>query len=57
MQQALRAPAPTAIALNMQIRNSSVTHCFFNRESFQLSSFNNVSHLDDPRRHAFQTYG
>ena len=56
-QQALQAPAATAIALNMQIRNSSVTHCFFNREAFQLSSFNTVSHLDDPQRHAFQTYG
>lgn len=56
-QQILQAPAATAIALNMQIRNSSVTHCFFNREAFQLSSFNTVSHLDDPQRHAFQTYG
>jgi broad specificity phosphatase PhoE len=56
-QQVLHAPAATAIALNLQIRNSSVTHCFFNREAFQLSSFNAVSHLDDPLRHAFQTYG
>lgn len=56
-QQVLQAPATTAIALNMQIRNSSVTHCFFNRDAFQLSSFNAVSHLDDPQRHAFQTYG
>ncbi|KXU83763.1 phosphoglycerate mutase [Paraburkholderia monticola] len=56
-QQALQAPAATAIALNMQIRNSSVTRCFFNRETFQLSSFNAVSHLEDPQRHAFQTYG
>lgn len=56
-QQALQAPALTAIALNMQIRNSSVTHYFFNREAFQLSSFNAISHLDDPQRHAFQTYG
>jgi broad specificity phosphatase PhoE len=56
-QQALQAPAATAIALNMQIRNSSVTRCFFNPETFQLSSFNAVSHLEDPQRHAFQTYG
>jgi hypothetical protein len=53
----LQAPAATAIALNMQIRNSSVTRCFFNPETFQLSSFNAVSHLEDPQRHAFQTYG
>jgi broad specificity phosphatase PhoE len=56
-QQVLQAPVAAAIALNMQIRNSSVTHCFFNRDAFQLSSFNSVSHLDDPLRHAFQTYG
>lgn len=56
-QQALHAPAAMAIDLNLQIRNSSVTDCFFNRETFQLSSFNSISHLDDPLRHAFQTYG
>jgi broad specificity phosphatase PhoE len=56
-QQILHAPATTAIALNMQIRNSSVTHCFFNREAMQLSSFNGIAHLDEPQRRAFQTYG
>lgn len=57
VQQILQAPAAAAIALNLQIRNSSVTHCFFNREAFQLSSFNGIAHLDDPQRRAFQTYG
>jgi broad specificity phosphatase PhoE len=57
IQQILQAPAATAIELNMQVRNSSVTHCFFNREAMHLSSFNGVAHLDDPQRHAFQTYG
>ncbi|MPW21071.1 histidine phosphatase family protein [Paraburkholderia sp. CNPSo 3157] len=56
-QQILHAPAETAIALNMQIRNSSVSHYFFNRETLQLSSFNGIGHLDDPQRRAFQTYG
>lgn len=56
-QQVLQAPAATAIALNLQIRNSSVTHCYFNREAVQLSRFNCVAHLDDPRRHDFKTYG
>jgi broad specificity phosphatase PhoE len=54
--QSMHAPAVTAIALNIQIRNRSVTHYFFSREAFQLSTFNTVSHLDDPLRHAFQTY-
>lgn len=57
IQQILQAPAAMAIELNMQVRNSSVTHCFFNREAIQLSSFNGISHLDDPQRHAFRTYG
>ncbi|BCZ81597.1 phosphoglycerate mutase [Paraburkholderia terrae] len=56
-QQVLRAPAATAIALNMQIRNSSVSHYFFNRDTLHLSSFNGIGHLDDPQRRAFQTYG
>lgn len=57
VQQMLHAPAATAIALNLQIRNSSVTHCYFNREALQLSSFNGIAHLDDPQRHPFHTYG
>ena len=56
-QQALQAPAATAIALNMQIRTSSVSHYCFNRDSLHLSSFNGIGHLDDPQRSAFQTYG
>jgi len=56
-QQVLQAPAATAIALNMQIRNSSVSHYFFNRDTLHLSSFNGIGHLDDPQRRAFQTYG
>ncbi|MDR3098843.1 MAG: histidine phosphatase family protein [Paraburkholderia sp.] len=57
VQQILQAPAATAIALNMQIRNSSVTHCYFNRAALQLSSFNGIAHLDAPQRHVFRTYG
>ncbi|MBP0594426.1 histidine phosphatase family protein [Paraburkholderia sp. LEh10] len=56
-QQILQAPAATAIALNMQIRNSSVSHYFFNRDALHLSSFNGIGHLDDPQRRAYQTYG
>jgi broad specificity phosphatase PhoE len=56
-QQVLQAPAATAIALNMQIHNSSVSHYFFNRDALHLASFNGVVHLDDRERRAFQTYG
>jgi len=56
-QQVLQAPDATAIALNMQIRNSSVSHYFFNRGALHLSSFNGIGHLDTPERREFQTYG
>ena len=56
-QQVLQAPAAAAIALNMQIRNSSVSHYFFNRDALHLASFNGIGHLDDRERRAFQTYG
>jgi broad specificity phosphatase PhoE len=48
-QQILQAPAATAIALNMQVRNSSISHYFFNSASIQLASFNSLPHLDPTR--------
>lgn len=56
-QQVLAAPPTSAIALNLQIRNSSVSQYFFNAQSFQLATFNGIPHLDEPARRAFQTYG
>lgn len=55
-QQILRAPAATAIALNMQLRNSSISHYFFNSASIQLASFNSLPHLDPIRLDSI-TYG
>ena len=56
-QQVLQAPADAAIALNMQIRNSSFCQYYFNAEGFQLASLNNVPHLDRAGRREFLTYG
>lgn len=56
-QQVLQAPAATAIALNMQVRNSSVCHYVFNDEAMSLVSFNSVPHLERAERHEFVTYG
>lgn len=56
-QQILQAPAETAIALNMQIRNSSFCHYFFNAEAIHLAGFNGTPHLDRIERRGFQTYG
>jgi broad specificity phosphatase PhoE len=56
-QQVLQAPAATAIALNMQIRNSSVCQYVFNGDAMSLVSFNSVPHLERAERHEFVTYG
>ena len=57
MQQVLAALPSSAIALNLQIRNSSLSQFFFNAEAFHLASFNGIPHLEDPERHALRTYG
>ncbi|MXN73138.1 histidine phosphatase family protein [Burkholderia sp. 4701] len=56
-QQVLAAPAASAIALNLQIRNSSISQYFFNADAFHLASFNGIPHLEEPERHAYRTYG
>ncbi|MBU9612167.1 histidine phosphatase family protein [Burkholderia multivorans] len=57
IQQVLAAPPTSAIALNLQIRNSSLSQFFFNAEAFHLASFNGIPHLEDPERQSFRTYG
>lgn len=44
----LESTVQQAIAFNLQIKNTSVNHFFFNKKGFQLNSFNNVPHLDVP---------
>jgi len=56
-QQVLAAPAASAIALNLQVRNTSISQYFFNAESFQLATFNGIPHLDAHERRDHQTYG
>ncbi|RKF35862.1 histidine phosphatase family protein [Paraburkholderia fungorum] len=56
-QQVLQAPAATAIALNLQIRNSSVCQYVFNHDAMSLVSFNSVPHLEHAGRREFVTYG
>jgi len=42
----LNTSVEQAIAFNLQIKNTSVNHFYFNRAGFQFNSFNNVPHLD-----------
>jgi broad specificity phosphatase PhoE len=55
--QALEAPAAAAIELNMQIKNTAVSHFYFNRQTVRLAGFNYVPHLDRPDRFAAITFG
>ncbi len=56
-QQVLQAPSASAIALNLQIRNSSVCQYVFNDDAMSLVSFNSVPHLEHAERREFVTYG
>lgn len=56
-RQVLQAPAQSAIELNLQVRNTSFSHYYFNQQSVQLASFNNIPHLDLPGRLDSISYG
>ena len=43
LRSILNAPAATAIDLNLQIRNASLTQCFVGKSGMSLSEFNSVS--------------
>ncbi len=43
--------------LNLQMRNTGISHFYFNRSKMNLSSFNAVPHLDFPERENLITYG
>lgn len=42
--------AENVINLNLQIKNASFSHFYFNQENVRLSSFNNIPHLDHLQR-------
>lgn len=56
MSLALNLEAHQVVELNLQIRNSSVSHFHFNQQHIRLSSFNTVGHLDQPDRLGAITY-
>jgi broad specificity phosphatase PhoE len=56
LMQLLGLSIPKAIDFNLQIKNTSIHHIYFNSSSAQLSSFNNVPHLDDLERQHLITY-
>ena len=56
MSIVLGVDASQVVELNLQIRNSSFSHFYFNKERMRLSSFNNITHLDSPERMASITF-
>lgn len=56
IRQVLAAPAEAMIQMNIQARNSSFSHFYFNQDSIHLSGFNHVPHLDHPERRTAVTY-
>jgi broad specificity phosphatase PhoE len=46
MSLVLGLDAKQVIELNMHVRNTSISHFFFNKNNIRLSSFNNIPHLD-----------
>lgn len=55
--QAMLSPPQIGMELNLQVRNSSFCHYFFNQNSLRLGSFNSIPHLDLPQRLNAITYG
>lgn len=56
MMNMLDLSVEKAVNFNLQIKNTSINHFFFNRDGIQLSSFNNVGHLDVPEHKSLITY-
>lgn len=56
LRHILQAPGETAIELNLQIRNTAFSHCFFNRHAVRMTTFNQIPHLDTREREHNITY-
>lgn len=56
VRQILGAPSHSVTQLNMQIKNTAVSHFFAGRSGVSLHSFNHVPHLDMRQRREFITY-
>lgn len=53
---ALGAPDEAMIALNLQVKNTSLTRFVFNERAFWLHAFNETPHLDGPEAAGMLTY-
>lgn len=56
LAQVLKSPAETVVELNLQARNTGVSHFFYNKHAMRLTSFNNTPHLDTEDKREFITF-
>jgi broad specificity phosphatase PhoE len=56
LSHVLGAPASSMVHMNLQLRNSSVSHLYFNERAVHFSGFNHAPHLDLPERAGSVTY-
>jgi broad specificity phosphatase PhoE len=54
--QLFEMPPKTTLELNLQLNNSGVSHCYFNKSVMRVASVNNLSHLHPIRHKALITY-
>ncbi len=48
--------ADTVVKLNLQMRNASMTHCYYTQDTICVTGFNHVPHLDTPERRSSITH-
>lgn len=56
VSQVLGANSATMVNLNLQIRNTSITQMFANKQGIHLHQFNAVPHLEHPDKRSLITY-
>lgn len=56
LRHVLKTPASTMVNMNLQLRNSSISHLYFNAHSMYFAGFNHVPHLEHPDRSGTITY-
>ena len=56
LRQVLEAPAAAMIQMNLQVRNTSISHLWSNARGMHFAGFNHVPHLESPERAPSVTY-
>jgi broad specificity phosphatase PhoE len=53
----LEMPDENVFDLNLQYKNTAISHFFFNQKKMNLTSFNNIAHFESNEMEKFITYG